>query len=86
MYCRECGEKNPENAIYCKNCGIKLKEEAKKTTVIESENINHNSNYTYIPNNTQTTKSNNNSSDDDWKCCCGCLIVIFIIFALASLF
>ena len=35
MYCRKCGESNPDNAVFCRNCGEKLKEEeVKKTEVI----------------------------------------------------
>ena len=84
MFCKHCGEQNPDEAVFCKNCGARLKEEVKKTTVIEHEDINKNSTYQGSTN-TQTT--NTSSKDDtDWKCCCGCLIAIFIIFALASMF
>ena len=31
MFCKNCGEENPENAVYCRNCGTKLIEEVKKT-------------------------------------------------------
>ena len=27
MFCRKCGEENPDNAVFCRNCGEKLKEE-----------------------------------------------------------
>ena len=27
MFCRYCGEENPENAVFCKNCGKELNEE-----------------------------------------------------------
>ena len=37
MFCKNCGEENPENAVYCRNCGAKLVEDVKKTTVIETE-------------------------------------------------
>ena len=75
MYCNKCGEKNPEEAVYCRNCGAELKQEVKKTEIIEN-----------IPNQNYNQQSNiENKSNDDWKCCCGCLILIFVIFAIATL-
>ena len=78
MYCKKCGEENPEHAVYCRNCGTKLAEEVKKTTVIETEGSNQNT----------QTKTNNNSSKDDsnWIGCCLCLIAIFIVFAVIGSF
>jgi ribosomal protein L40E len=36
MFCRKCGEENPDNAVFCRNCGERLKEEeVKKAEVIE---------------------------------------------------
>jgi len=75
MYCNKCGEKNPEEAVYCRNCGAELRQEVKKTEIIE--NI-PNQNYNQQPN-------TENKGNDDWKCCCGCLILIFVIFAIATL-
>ena len=35
MFCRKCGEENPDNAVFCRNCGERLKEEeVKKAEVI----------------------------------------------------
>lgn len=69
MFCRKCGEKNPDNAIYCKNCGCKLIEDVKKTEIIENQE--------------NTTTPNNDNSN--WTSCCMCIIVIFIIFAVISI-
>ena len=30
MFCRKCGEENPDNAVFCRNCGERLKEEEVK--------------------------------------------------------
>ena len=30
MYCRKCGEDNPDNAVFCRNCGERLVEEVIK--------------------------------------------------------
>ena len=76
MYCNKCGEKNPEEAVYCRNCGAELRQEVKKTEIIES-----------IPNQNydQQPPKSENKGNDDWKCCCGCLVLIFVIFAIATL-
>lgn len=76
MYCRKCGEENPDNAVFCRNCGTKLIEDVKKAEVIDPPtktdyNTNHES--------TTTTSSNNSS---DWMSCCICVIVIFIVFGI----
>ena len=45
MYCRYCGENNPDEAVFCKNCGKKLKEEVKQPEVItHTNNQNNNQN------------------------------------------
>lgn len=77
MYCRKCGEENPDNAVFCRNCGTKLIEDVKKAEVIDPPsktdyNTNHES--------TTTTSSKNNSSD--WMSCCLCVIVVFIVFGI----
>ncbi|MEE1133558.1 zinc-ribbon domain-containing protein [uncultured Methanobrevibacter sp.] len=77
MYCRKCGEENPDNAVFCRNCGTKLIEDVKKAEVIDTPsktdyNTNHES--------TTTTSSKNNSSD--WMSCCLCVIVVFIVFGI----
>lgn len=82
MFCRQCGEKNPDEAVYCKNCGCKLKEEIKKSEIIEEPIINQNTN------NQQSTTTSSSSSNDSstWIGCCLCLIGIFIIFAIIGAF
>ena len=76
MFCRKCGEENPNNAVYCRNCGEKLIEEVKKPEIIETPNSN---------NTHQTTGSNSDSSSDSWiGCCCLGAIVIFILSAIFS--
>ncbi|WP_458453263.1 zinc-ribbon domain-containing protein [Methanobrevibacter sp.] len=71
MYCRNCSEENPENAVFCRNCGNRLIEDVKKAEVIETEN-----------NNAKSTASTNGNDSPDWIGCCLCLIAIFIIFAI----
>ena len=79
MFCRYCGEENPENAVFCKNCGKRLKEEVKKPEVIETlENNNYNQKTTQ----STTTTSSSSGDNSDWIGCCLCLIAIFIIFAI----
>jgi uncharacterized membrane protein YvbJ len=80
MYCRKCGEKNPENAVFCRNCGERLVEEVKKTEVVEAP--------TYKKESTQNTQTTTTSSDSnsDWLGCCLCLVGIFIIFAIIGSF
>jgi uncharacterized membrane protein YvbJ len=80
MFCKKCGEENPDNAVYCRNCGTKLVEEVKKTTVIETEDYNQNTQ------NTQTTSTNNSSDNSsDWTSCCICLVAVFIVFAILGI-
>lgn len=78
MYCRKCGEKNPEDAIYCRNCGEKLKEEVKKPEIIETPRSNNHS--------SQTTSTTTSSSDNgSWiACCCIGILFIFILSAIFS--
>lgn len=77
MFCRKCGEENPENAVYCRNCGEKLIEDVKKAEVIEAPKDYHEKT-------TQTNTTSSSSKDDgsNWLTCCLCLIGIFIIFAI----
>lgn len=74
MHCSNCGEQNPENAIFCRNCGTRLKEDVKKAEVIDRNETNQKSG---------TAQTNSDSSD--WIGCCLCLIGIFIIFAILGL-
>lgn len=77
MFCRKCGEENPENAVYCRNCGEKLKEEeVKKTEIIEEIPVNDQ--------NSQQTTSTAKSSDNGWIACC--CVGLFLIFVLSALF
>lgn len=78
MFCRKCGEENPENAVFCRNCGERLiEDEVKKSVVIESPGSNYNQQKT------QTTTSSSSSSDSsNWIGCCLCLIGVFIVFAI----
>lgn len=84
MYCKHCGEENPEEAKYCRNCGELLKEETvKKAEVIESPTYQkRDNNYQ----NSQTTTTTFNTNKSSWMGCCLCLIGIFIIFAIIGLF
>lgn len=74
MYCKHCGEDNPDEAVFCKNCGTKLKEDVKKAEVIEPK----------INNNQQTT-SNSSDGGSNWMSCCLCIIVIFIVFSIIGI-
>lgn len=73
MFCRNCGEENPENAVYCKNCGNRLIEEVKKAEVIEAPTRNQSS---------STTERSDRDSSSWIGCCCLGVIVIFILAAL----
>ena len=80
MFCKKCGENNPENAVYCRNCGAKLiEEEVKKTEVIDNP-TGHN----YDNQKTTTTGSSSNDSSDAMGCCL-CIIAIFIVFAILGM-
>lgn len=84
MFCRNCGEENPEEAVFCKNCGTKLKEEeVKKARVIETPA--QEKTYTSYTSTQQSTTSASSSDSNDTICCCLCLIGIFILFAIGSL-
>ena len=60
LYCKFCGEKNDDDAVYCEGCGKKINSEKKKQIEIISEmknskNRNHN--------NDKIIQSNENSSE-----------------------
>ena len=74
MFCKKCGEENPENAVFCRNCGERLKEEVKKTEVIETP-VRQSSHQ-------RTTTQPSDNGGSNWMGCCLCLIGIFIIFAI----
>ena len=77
MFCKKCGEENPDNAVYCRNCGEKLiEEEVKKAEVIDDSRP-----YTTTANIPNNNKKNDPSSLE----CCLCIIGIFIIFAILGL-
>lgn len=83
MFCRKCGEENPENAVFCRKCGERLEKEVKKAEVIDTP-INNNQ---YRNTNESTTTSSSSSKSDSmgWiACCCIGIFVIFIISALFS--
>lgn len=83
MFCKKCGEENPENAVFCRNCGEKLEEDVKKAEVIDTPvSSNQNSN-NYQKTTTGTSTSKGDSMN--WiACCCIGIFVIFIISALFS--
>ena len=76
MFCKKCGEENPDNAVYCRNCGEKLiEEEVKKAEVIDDSH----------PYTASKNYNNTRSSDSGGLNCCLCIIGIFIIFAILAL-
>ena len=78
MFCKKCGEENPENAVFCRNCGERLIEEVKKAEVIDTP-ISGNQQKTH----TTTTSGESSRDNSNWiGCCCLGLIVVFIIMAL----
>jgi len=86
MFCRKCGEENPENAVFCKNCGERLKEDVKRAEVIGTPANNYQNRNTN-QNTTSTTSGSTSSKSDNMNwiaCCCIGLFVIFIISALFS--
>ena len=81
MFCKKCGEENPENAVFCRNWSERLKEDVKKAEVIEAPVISQNNNYQSTTTNTTTTKK----GGSDWMSCCFCVIAVFIVFAIFGL-
>ena len=77
MYCKNCGEENPNEAVFCKNCGTRLKEEVKKAQVIDQPQ-------TYEKPNNTASKDSSDSNPLGWIACC--CIGIFIIFLLSAIF
>lgn len=74
MFCRKCGEENPDNAVFCRNCGERLIEEkVKKAEVIENTVHTHEQ---------RTSTETSPKKDNDWVSCCLCIVVVFIIFAI----
>ncbi len=60
MFCRFCGEENPENAVYCRNCGTKLKED------FDPQDVNEHTT------NNQSSSTTSSLTDDStsWIGCC----------------
>ena len=75
MYCRKCGEDNPDNAVFCRNCGEWLVEEVKKAEVITDTG-------THQQKTTGTTTTSSNKSNNDLISCCICVVAIFIVFGI----
>ena len=40
MFCKFCGEKNPDEAVFCKKCGKKIKDKITKKSDIKINAIN----------------------------------------------
>ena len=84
MKCPNCNAQNPDNAKFCRTCGINLQENdifEKDEEKIHTPTVGSDVNY-------QQTKTNtgNNKGSSDWGLCCACLFIIFIVFALISIF
>lgn len=75
MFCRKCGEENPDNAVFCRNCGTKLTEEVKKAEVIDTPSSTNNQG-------SSTTTSSSKKDGSNWMGCCLCIIVVFIVFGI----
>ena len=74
MFCRKCGEENPDNAVFCRNCGERLKEEeVKKAEVIENTVHTHEQG---------TSTETSSGKSNDWTNCCLCIVAVFIVFAI----
>ena len=83
MFCKKCGEENPENAVFCRNCGEKLEEDVKKAEVIDTP-VSSNQNSNNYQNTTSSTSTSKSGSMNWIACCCIGLFLIFIISALFS--
>ena len=80
MFCKKYGEKIRKTQCLCRNNSGKIKDDVKKTTVIETEIPSQKRESTY------TTTDNTSSRDSsDVMGCCICLIAIFIIFAILGI-
>ena len=79
MFCKFCGEENPDNAVYCRNCGEKLIEEVKKAEIIEETK-------TYSNNQSTSTTTTSSKDDNGVLGCCLCIIAIFLIFGIIGAF
>lgn len=85
MKCPNCDTVNPDDAKFCRTCGINLQEDNifddGEEEIVHTPTVENNVNY-------QQTNSNtgNNNVSSDWGLCCACLFIIFIIFALISIF
>ena len=84
MKCPNCDTVNPDDAKFCRTCGINLQEsifDDGEEEIVHTPTVENNVNY-------QQTNSNtgNNNGSSDWGLCCACLFIIFIIFALISIF
>lgn len=85
MKCPNCDTYNPDNAKFCRTCGINLQEndifEENEEKITYTPTVESNTNYQQT-----NTNTGNNKGSSDWGLCCACLFVIFIVFALISIF